>query len=154
MLSFCYSRRFTNMYGRRKYYVSMRSSFCANFARSSYKVEARFVWSCAVVLTKSGQSSYQVEANFVRSWGKVRMSWGEVHTKLRRSSYDVDENFVRSWGEVCMKLWSSSYKVRAISFGLSFSTNVAMVRTCYALMSLWKWRVDRSIASVMASYSE
>ena len=56
--------------------------------------------------------------------------------------------------QVRTKLRRSWYEVRAISFGRSFSTNVAVVRTCYALMSLWKWRVDRSIASVMASHSE
>ena len=55
-----------------------------------------------------------------------------------------------------MKLWSSSYKVGAISFGQSFSTNVAMVRTCYyvLLMSLWKWMVEQSIARVMVLYSK
>ena len=102
------------MYGRCKYYVSMRSSFFVNFARSL----------------------------------------GVVHMGLSRSSYKVEAKFIRSRSNVCMKLWSSSYEVGAILFGSLFSTNVSMVQTCYVLILLWKWRVDQSIASVMASYSD
>ena len=80
-------------YGSRGNYVSMRSSYFANFERSW--LEAR---------TKLARSLYEVGSKFVQSWA-------EVHSKLVRSGLEVGPKFVRSWLKVCSKLRQSLFEV-------------------------------------------
>ena len=65
-------------YGSRGNYVSMQSSYFANFGRSWLEVR-----------TKLARSSFKVGPKFVRS------SY-EVSSKLGRSSFEVGSKFVRS----------------------------------------------------------
>jgi len=130
LFSFFIATPMIRTYGSCRNYVSMQSSYFANFerswlevrtksARSSYGVGSKFVRSWAEVRSKLGRSSFEVELKFVRSWGKVRSkfkrssfevgskfirSWDKVHSKLGRSSYKVDSKFVRSWTENCQEV--------------------------------------------------
>ena len=73
-------------YGSGKNYVTIRSSFFANFARTSYEVRPKW-----------DGSSYEVCLKFERSCPEGR-------SKLSRSSFEVALKFVRSCIEVRSKL--------------------------------------------------
>ena len=106
------------------------------FRRSLYAVEAKFIRSCEVVLTKSGRSSYEVWPIFLPSKDYHMLaylqSWPEVHTKLPWTLYKVAPNFVRrltkvpseSLPEIHTKLAWSLHEVGP-KFAQSFVTKFA-----------------------------
>ena len=69
-------------YGSRGNYVSMRSSYFANFEQSWLEVRTKLARSSAKVRSKFVRSGLLVGPKFVRSWLKVC-------SKLRQSSFEV-----------------------------------------------------------------
>ena len=65
--SLMYPPTMMRIYGSRKIYVTMRSSFFANFACSSYEVRPKWAQSVYEVSPKFVRSSFEVCPKFVRS---------------------------------------------------------------------------------------